>query len=184
MLPLTEELIAWAEVHAPGVNVRVVRDIWLQDCHAKGYRFRDWEGELKTQLLKAYHKAEERASRPARWSPPGRDLAREPVVDPSPAPAPDPTAEPPEWTYTNGPYGLHRDCGEYHQFLVPCRTKPTAPTPLTTDTGPPAGMSDFSQRHVVRRAEEGVEGVGALLAATVHAHGNGHGPPHDSEGRR
>jgi hypothetical protein len=162
-LAIREELIAWRDAHAPGVSIERIRDIWLQDCHAKGYRFTDWEGELKTQLLKAYHADLERRQRHARLQ--GYGLERALACsgeEPSRPPDPDDA----EWQYANRVYGLHRVCNTYHQRYGTCPARQAAASPQATGTGPPPEASGFHQRQVVPAAKDhGFTGLGAVLAA-------------------
>jgi hypothetical protein len=111
--PITEELIAWRDQQAPGVPIERVRDIWLQDCHAKGYQFRDWEGELKTQLLKAYYQAQDRAEQRARWQDSGPRIPSQPPH----LPAPDDL----QWVEHPHQTPFHQGgCRTHHPRWMPC----------------------------------------------------------------
>ena len=185
-LDLTDELHAWVRDTGLQVDVSIEWQKFRQYCTTHPVETPDF----KYWLLEAHRRATRNGHRPGIGPDPVAAALRTHQssarpVNPSPDSRPTPTlaadAAPPAWAYVQGIYGLHLDCGTYHQRSGPCppppgraREEPLAtPHPLGSDTGPPPEATERWPQ-VVRAAEEhGFIGLGELVAA-VAPNGNGH----------
>jgi hypothetical protein len=130
---LIDELTAWAQEHAPGVNAIRLLDLWLLNCAAKHYEFPDWFGEGTTQLRTAYYDAQERQA--ALEQKRAADEARMQVFMAEKQAEED--ARFPggreAWEDIHDLYGTHVVCGWPHQYNAPCPPRRVQATPAAAD---------------------------------------------------
>jgi hypothetical protein len=84
-----EDLTAWAQEGAPGVNATRVLDLWLYQCEAHHYAWPDWRGMARWKLREAYYALQDEVAHPQPAAP-----AAPPVLESWQQPPPDPV--PPE----------------------------------------------------------------------------------------